>query len=255
MFRTGADALTLEEAAAIVPGPFRSPPAAYARRAAVALMAVAALGWTGLTTGVDVAAAAVGAGVAHPRSGETAVAYVGVRLNARELASNSVQSDLQLMHLTAVVDRTTALTEPQAMRTMAWLGVNVASGGRGSWQTGGGHDSDPALWTRAWGDVRASKALGQLTGVPVTVFVPGRRVNAWDLIACGDTHSSLVVPDHTVDAHRAAVGVSPLHLTGRDIYLINGLDATPAQLSAVLARLGAGLVQAHLVAVPLGDLA
>jgi hypothetical protein len=89
----------------------------------------------------------------------------------------------------------------------------------------------------------------------VTVLVPGRRVNAWDLIDCGNAHSSLVVPDHVVNAQRAALAVAPLHLTARRIYLINGLDATPAQLSMVLNRLAAGLAQAGLVAVPLNDLA
>jgi UDP-N-acetylglucosamine:LPS N-acetylglucosamine transferase len=254
MFRTGADTLTLAAAAAVVPIPVRRRPAAYAGRAAAAVITVAALGWTGLTTGVDVAAAAVGAGVAHPPHGASTVAYVGVRLNARELASNSVRSDLEAMHLSAVVDRTTALTNPRAVRALATLGINVVSGGRGDRTTGAGHDDDPSLWTRARGDARAGRVLEQLTGARVTVVVPGRRVNAWDLIECSDAHTSLVVPNDTVNAHRAALEVSPLHLTARHIYLINGLDATPAQLGAVLARLDAGLARAHLTAVPLAGL-
>jgi hypothetical protein len=201
-----------------------------------------------------VAAAAAGAGVAHAPAGAATVAYVGVRLNAVELANPGVASDLQRMHLTAVVDRATAMSEPQAVRDLAARGVNVASGGRGD-TPGTGHESDPTLWTRARGDARAGQALQQLIGVPVTVFVPGRRVNAWDLIECSDTHSSLVVPDHTVNAYRAASDVTPMHLSARHIYLINGLDATASQLSAVLARLGAGLQLAHLSARPLAWLA
>jgi UDP-N-acetylglucosamine:LPS N-acetylglucosamine transferase len=255
MFRAGADTLTLHAAATIAPLPLPRRPAAYAARAAAAVVALGALAWTGLTSGVEVAAAAVGAGVAHPPAGESGVAYVGVRVNAAELATGTLQAELQHLDLTAVVDRTTALAEPQAMRALATLGVNVASGGRGNWETAAGHDSDPTLWARARGDARAGRALAQLTGVPVTVFVPGRRVNAWDLIECSDVHSSLVVPDHTVNAQRAALEVAPLHLTARHIYLINGLDATPGQLGIVLARLGAGLAQTHLVAVPLDALA
>jgi hypothetical protein len=218
------------------------------------VIVVAALGWTGLTSGVEVAAAA-GAGVAHPPAGATDAAFVGVRLNAPELASLPVQVDLQRMHLSAVVDRMTARAEPQAMRAIAALGVRVASGGHGDGTTRAGHDRDATLWTRAQGDAAAGKYLAQLTGAPVTIFVPGRRVNAWDLIDCGKAHSSVVVPDHVVDVERAARDGAPLHLTARRIYLINGLDATPAQLGAVLSRLAAGLTQAGLVAVPLNDLA
>jgi UDP-N-acetylglucosamine:LPS N-acetylglucosamine transferase len=254
MFRAGADRLTVAAAATIEPVRVRRQPAAYAVRAAAALLAVAALAWTGLTSGVEVAAAAAGAGVAHAPAGATTVAYVGVRLNSLELANRAVANDLQRMHLTAVVDRATALTEPQAVRDLAARGVNVASGGQGD-VSGTRHESDPMLWTRARGDARAGQALEQLIGTPVTVFVPGRRVNAWDLIECSDTHSSVVVPDHVVNALRAATDVTPLHLSARHIYLINGLDATTAQLSAVLGRLGAGLQVAHLSAVPLDSLA
>jgi UDP-N-acetylglucosamine:LPS N-acetylglucosamine transferase len=254
MFRAAADTLTLAAAATIEPVRLGRQPAVYVARTAAALVAVAGLAWTGLTSGVEVAAAAAGAGVAHAPAGATTVAYVGVRLNAVELANLGVASDLQRMHLTAVVDRATAMSEPQAVRDLAARGVNVASGGRGD-TPGTGHESDPMLWTRARGDARAGQALEQLIGVPVTVFVPGRRVNAWDLIECSDTHSSLVVPDHIVNAYRAATDVTPLHLSARHIYLINGLDATTSQLSAVLARLGAGLQLAHLSALPLALLA
>jgi UDP-N-acetylglucosamine:LPS N-acetylglucosamine transferase len=254
LFRTGADTLTLGAVASVPPARLPRRPAAYAGRAAAAVIAMAALGWTGLTSGVEVAAAA-GAGVAHAPGAARHAAYVGVRLNAQELASRSVQSDLARMHLAAVVDRLTAGANPQAVRAIAALGVSVASGGRGDWTSAARHDSDGTLWARAQGDARAGRYLERLTGAPVTVLVPGRRVNAWDLIDCGKTHSALVVPDHIVDAQQAALAVSPLHLTARHIYLINGLDATPAQLGVVLVRLSAGLTRSGLVAAPLSNLA
>jgi hypothetical protein len=254
LFRRGADTLTLEAATSVAPVPLRRRPAAYVGRAAAAMVAVAALGWTGLTSGVEVAAAA-GAGVAHPPAGASDAAFVGVRLNAQELASDPVRSDLARMDVSAVVDRMTAMAEPRAVRAVAAQGVSVASGGRGDWTTAPGHDTDSTLWARAQGDARAGKYLQRLTGAPVTVLVPGRRVNAWDLIDCGHAHSSLVVPDHVVDAQRAALAAAPLHLTARRIYLINGLGATPGQLAAVLDRLDAGLAQAGLVAEPLSELA
>ena len=172
-----------------------------------------------------------------------------------ELANPTIWADLKRMNLTGIVDRATAMTEPQAVRALAGLGVSVASGGHGDWSTGSGHDSDPALWTRARDDAQAGQALGQLVGTPVTVLVPGRRVNAWDLIECGAAHASLVVPNHVVAANRAAAEANPVHVTARHIYVINGLDATPGQLDAVLAQLSAGLELAHLSAVPLNTLA
>jgi processive 1,2-diacylglycerol beta-glucosyltransferase len=257
MFRSGAAALTLAAAAAATPDLARARrrPAAIAGRGAAAILALAALSWAGLTSGVEEAVAAAGTGVAHPAAGAGTVVYVGVRLSAMELSDPTIPADLQRMHLTAIVDRTTATSEPQAVRRLAAVGVNVASGGRGDWSIGSGHDSDPPPWTRARGDAQAGQAVGQLIGAPVTVVVPGRRVNAWDLIACGDVHSSLVVPNHVVDAHRAAFEADPIHLKARRIYLVNGLGATPAQLDAVLARLSAGLQVAHLTAVPLDMLA
>jgi UDP-N-acetylglucosamine:LPS N-acetylglucosamine transferase len=254
IFRSRADQLALDAAASVERGRLPRRPAAFLGRAAAAVIAVAALGWTGLTSGVDVAAAA-GAGVAHPPAGAPDAAFVGVRLNVEELASRSVRSDLLRLDLAAVVDRTTARADPQAVQAIAASGIGVASGGRGDALASARHDNDPSLWSRAEGDTRAGQYLAQLTGAPVTVFVPGRRVNAWDLIDCGRTHSSLVMPDHTINAERAALEPAPLHLTARHVYLINGLDATPPQLDAVLARLDAGLMEAGLVAVPLTDLA
>ncbi len=255
IFRQDADLLTLEAAASVAPVRLRRRPTAYVGRAAAALAAVAALGWVGLTSGVEVAAAAAGAGVAHPPAGATNVAFVGVRLNAEELASRPVQLDLQRLDLSAVVDRMTARAQPQAVRTIAALGVSVASGGQGDWSAAADRDRDPSLWARAEQDARAGRYLAQLTGAPVTLLVPGRRVNAWDLIDCSNAHSSLVMPDHVIDARRAATTPSPLRLRARRIYLINGLDATPAQLNAVLDRVGVGVAGAGLVAVPLSDLA
>ena len=183
------------------------------------------------------------------------VAYVGVRLNATELADPTIAADLQRMDLTAIVDSATALTAPRALQLLADAGVEVASGGRGEWPGPNGGDHDPTLWTRARSDAEAGQLLERLIGGPVRVVVPGRRVNAWDLIECGDAHSSLVVPDHVVDADHAAFAAAPIHVTDRRIYLVNGLDATPPELDAVLIGWPQGLALAHLEAVPLDALA
>ncbi len=252
MFRDSADRLTLDAAMAPI-APLGRGTAAYVRRAIAATVVTAGLGWTALTAGVDVAAASAGAGVAHPAGWANMVAYVGVRLNASELADRTIAAAMQRMDFTAIVDSSTALSEPDAVRTLAANGVNVASGGRGD--APGSSNDDPMLWTRARSDAQAGQLLGQLIDAPVTVVVPGRRVNAWDLIECSKAHSSLVVPDHVLNADLAAVEGTPIHVADRRIYLINGLDATPAQLSNVLDRFAAAMSQAHLSAEPLADLA
>ncbi len=253
MFRDSADRLTLEAALAPL-APLRRPPAASVGRAVAAVVVAAGLAWTGLTTGVDVAAASVGAGVARPGDGADMVAYVGVRLNAPELADRTIAAELQRMHFTAVVDSATALSDPPALRALAATGVDVASGGRGDPPGSARHDGDPMLWTRARSDADAGQQLEQLIGAPVTVVVPGRRVNAWDLIECGREHSSLVIPDHVLDADDTALEAAPLHVSDRRIYLINGLGATPARLGVVLDRFAAGLLLAQLSAEPLDAL-
>jgi processive 1,2-diacylglycerol beta-glucosyltransferase len=254
MFRVGADQLTLE-AAATVPALLPRRRVAVVGRAAAAVAVAAALAWTGLTSGVDEAAAAAGVGVAHPGAGAEMVAYVGVRLNATELADPTITADLQRMDLTAIVDSATAITAPRALRLLAEAGVEVASGGRGQWPGPNGGDHDATPWSRARSDAEAGRLLERLIGGPVRVVVPGRRVNAWDLIECGDTHSSLVVPNHVVDADRPVFAAAPIHVTDRRIYLVNGLDATAPELDAVLNRLAEGLDLAHLDAVPLDSLA
>jgi UDP-N-acetylglucosamine:LPS N-acetylglucosamine transferase len=253
MFRDSADRLTLEAALAPL-APRRRRPAAFVGRAVVAVVVAAGLAWTGLTAGVDVAAASAGAGVAHPGAGATMVAYVGVRLNAAELADRTTAAELQGLDVTAIVDSSTALSEPEALRSLAAKGVNVASGGRGGTPGASGHNGDPMLWTRARSDAEAGVLLGHLIDAPVTIVVPGRRVNAWDLIECGKEHSSLVVPDHVLNADDASLEAAPMRVTDRRIYLINGLNATPPQLGAVLDRFAAGLAVAHLSAAPLAAL-
>ncbi len=252
LFRGDPAGLVLDAASApaLQPGARRRRAVSVATRVAAALTGLAGLGWLGLTSGVAMAAEA-GAGVAHPAAGASSVVYVGVRLDVAELASPAVAATLRDLNLTAIVDRETALADPSAVRGLAAAGVDVASGGQGDWI---GAESPTAPWDRAQSDARAAREIEQLTGAETDVVVPGRRVNMWDLIAFRHAHSSVVVPDHVIDAGPAAAAQDPLHLKPRDIYLINGLGSTAADLDGVLGRLRAGLHEAHLAALPLVDL-
>ena len=184
------------------------------------------------------------------------VAYVGVRLNAPELADPTIAADLQRMDLTAIVDSATALTEPQAVRAARpTLGVNVASGGRGEWPGPNGGDHDSTLWTRAHGDAEAGQLLERLIGAPVT----GRRSGP-----AGQRMGSDRVRGHPQLAGRAQPrrgrrscrlrgGADPRH-GPPDLP-----DQRPRRHPGATRRgpgpAGAGLALAHLTAVPLDTLA
>ena len=254
MFR--ADAAEIVGGVAAIPTvatPTRRP-ALTLVKAAAALAATASLGWAGLTSGVALAAEA-GAGVAHPVGHQADVAYMGVRLDSAELSDPGVASELQQMHVTAVVDDSTALANLAALRSLVQRGVNVENGGYGDPSTGPHHDSDSLPWIRAQHDARAGYELGLLIGQPVTVTIPGRRVNAFDLIECREAHTSLVVPNHILDPASSPEVETVIHLSAGRIYLINGLTATPAQLSAYLVQVTSSLQTAHLSATPLATLA
>jgi processive 1,2-diacylglycerol beta-glucosyltransferase len=254
MFRAdAADIVASVASGPPAPVPARKPVLTVAK-AAAALLATAALGWAGLTSGVALAAEA-GAGVAHPVGHQADVAYIGVRLDAAELSDPGVVRDLQSMNVTAVVDDATAMADLAAVRNLVQRGVNVENGGYGDPADGGHHDSDSFPWVRAKHDARAGYELGLLIGEPVTITVPGRRVNAFDLIECREAHTSLVVPNHVLDPATIGEVETVIHLSPGRIYLINGLGATPAQLSAYMSQVSSSLQTAHLSATPLATLA
>jgi processive 1,2-diacylglycerol beta-glucosyltransferase len=254
MFRADAAEIVGSVAAAPAMAARGRRPILTLAKAAAALAATASLCWAGLTSGVALAAEA-GAGVAHPVSNEPNVAYIGVRLDSAELSDPGVVDKLQHLNVTAVVDDATAQANVTAVRDLVQRGVNVENGGYGDPNTGSHHDSDSLPWIRAQHDAKAGYELGLLIGESVTVTVPGRRVNAFDLIECRKAHTSLVVPNHILDPAPSGQIETVIHLSPRRIYLINGMGATPGQLSAYLSQVSASLQSAHLSATSLATLA
>ena len=224
-------------------------PARVAARIGAATAVAAALGWTGMTTGVELAAAS-GMGVAHPAANSGGTVFLGARLTAAELNDPRIGVELRGLRATAVVDERTALLAPIAVQTLAHTGVDVESGGRGEWLTENGALSRPAPWNRAQDDARASRWLSDLTGQPVRVFVPMRRVNGFDLMASGAAHDTVVVPDGVLDANES----EGMTFAARHIYILNGLGATPDQLQALLSRVEAGAASQGLLVAPLSAL-
>jgi hypothetical protein len=207
-------------------------------------VAATAVAWTGLTTGVAMATYA-GAGVATPAHLPVPVAYVGVRLTAAEVTDPSVDQALRRLGASAVVDDATARVAAGQVRQLAADGVNVANGGVGRVP-----DND-FPWDQAASDARAGRLISKLIDAPVTQAVPGRRLNAWDLVDCRHAHVALVVPDHIL---HVAGSDGPIRLGARRIYLVDGLGATPAQMADYLNRLQATFGAARLLAEPLSTL-
>lgn len=247
-----SDGARLALAAADAPASGRTVPARpvvrRALRVTTSAAAAAGLAWTGLTTGVGVATA-VGAGVAHPVAGATGVAYVGVRLDSAELADRTTRALLVRLDVTAVVDEQTAQADPAAMGVLGRSSLDVANGGRGQVRGKNGQIDRPALWNRAQDDVTAGRELARLIGRPVTDFVPGRRLDAFDLMDSGSAHTIVVVPN---DVWTSTEDAGPL--TGGRIYLVSGMGTTPAQLDRLLFQLQTELSVSHLLAVPFNAL-
>ena len=248
MFRSSPAEAVLEASAtpAFAPSPARRR-VVMAVRTAIAGLALGAVGWAGLTTGVAMATDA-GAGVARPGHVPVPVVYVGVRLTSAQVADPAVAVTLRRMDLTAVLDDATVQQAAGAVRSLVAAGVNVANGGVGQPV---GTDKDHPPWEQASLDARAGRQISELIEAPVTQAVPGRHLNVWDLVDSHHAHQALVVPNHVLHPTAPA---GPLRLTAREIYVVDGVGATPQQLTSYLNRLAEGLGSAQLIAEPLATL-
>ncbi len=251
MFRADGAVLALDAPA--FPFERRHGAALVITRALAITAAMGALAWTGLTTGVS-AAAAAGAGVAHPQAGAGPVAYVGARLSASELSDPAIVSTVARMHASVVIDQATAEGDPAAVRALLAQGLNVADGGAGARYDASGNLERPAPWSRAQGDVAAGKVLQRIAAQPVTVFAPGRRITAFDLYDCRLAHMSVVVPAAVLEATDIDQALTDQSFKAQGIYYLNGLGSTPAGMASLLAQVGGALQHSGLQAAPLAEL-
>lgn len=252
MFRLAPAGVVLDAATWPVPEPSAARRgASIAVRMALAGSLSAVVAWLGLTTGVAMATEA-GAGVAHPAPASVAgqVAYIGVRLTAQEVSDPTVTEALRQLGATAVVDDATAQAAPSAVRNLISDGIPLASGGAGPEAASGHGDGFP--WDQATLDADAVHQISALIDLPITQSVPGRQLNAWDLVAFSDAHTSLVVPNHILWARNPIT--SPLQLQAREIYLVDGSGASPGQVVTYLKLIRSALKQAGLDSAPLGML-
>lgn len=213
-----------------------------ARRRAVVATAAAALAYTTLTIGAQ-AVAALGVGIASPPRPGLHQSYLGVRLNAAELADPALRHELRAMHATAVIDAATARAADAGLRALTATGVDIANGG---W---GGH-GQTLRWARAQRDVaRASDMIREQSGWTPHEFAPGRSFDAFDQIAAHDRHQRLVLADHFF---------RPDHVPGvvrsGKVYVLDGRRTDARVLRAALARLRAQLSDAGIASASLGAL-
>ncbi len=220
----------------VPPLPRLRPAVRIARSAAAAALA-GALGWSGLTAGVGVAAAA-GIGVAHPPRNAGNVFYLGVRLSPSELVNPAVRTTVSSLDASAVLSASVANRAPGAVRALATGGTDLESGGWGGYQHGRG---PWAPWAQALWDSRSVHVLGSVADQSVQVLCPGRSLTAFDLIDANSRHLLMVVPDATLPLSPA--GPYPrdelaLPLLKPDhIYEVNGLRTSPSQLVVLLNEL------------------
>jgi UDP-N-acetylglucosamine:LPS N-acetylglucosamine transferase len=227
-------------------------PMARLARAAYALSTAAALVWGGLTTGVG-AAAAAGAGVAHPPGGDPGIVYVGARLSPAEIADPAVQASLARLHASAVIDLATAELAPVSVQELTARDVGVESGGASYDQLQASRPTAP--WALAQSDSTSVHALSVLSGQPVSALVPDRTLSAFDLVDAGSDNFKVVVPTWTLPA--APRGPYPRdeleapQLKGGDVYVVDGFQLTPVQLVVLLGLLGSQEAAQHLAGGPL----
>jgi hypothetical protein len=250
-----ADAVLAMAAAARIPdtvdavlrrGGDRRLPSAWLTRVA-AVGAMLPLTWAAATFGVGVAAAN-GVGVAHPSGDGSNVAYVAVHVDAAEIRDPAVVNLLSGLHLTAVVDGITARTDPAALRLLEARHVELANGGAGI-RSNPRHTTMP--WRRARADiVLSSRFIDAATGQPERLFVPMRRINGFDLLACHAAHTRTIVPNDIISAND---NDGTIALRAHHVYVVDGAGMSANGLLAELESFVAHLEAEHLVAAPLAS--
>lgn len=225
------EAMFLGDAAADVAALVRPRTAPGARRrfglrsgvaaAAVALVAV----WSTLTIGVG-AATARGMGMARPDTAGNQI-YVGVRPGPSSVADQALAGHLHGTGVTAVIDGSLADSNPEGVLRLADAGIDVANGGWGQ------HDG--FRWQRAPADlIRSCRSLQSADHQPCDDFVPGRRLDGFDLASASMSHQRIVAHPRRLFPNHL-----PAHLQAGRIYVLDArqLDApTTTRLVDEIAR-------------------
>ncbi len=167
-----------------------------------------------------------------------------------------MQTALAQLNASAVVDVNTADGSRNALKALAVRGIDLESGGLSD--VPGASDEPVAPWAMARSDSRSVQVLSGMAGIPVSALVPDRSISAFDLVDASAAHLLMVVPDTTMPVPPS--GPFPQQelalpkLQGDQIYLVNGLQVTTAQLVVLLSNLEAQLSGVGLSSAPFSDL-
>jgi hypothetical protein len=197
--------------------------------------------YAGLTLGAQ-AVSALGVGVARPPAGEPHTAYVGVRLDAKQLEDPALLAGLKDLEVTVVVDAITAKSHHTQLEALADSGVNIANGGWGK--------GTFLRWNRARNDVdRAGDVIAQQVGARTHEFVPSRRLDAFDRYYAGQTKQRLIVPNDTFGPDDV-----PSALQAHKVYLLDGRGRELADMERAVRVLTERFDSAGLHSASLGEL-
>ncbi|MGZ4756164.1 MAG: MGDG synthase family glycosyltransferase [Acidimicrobiia bacterium] len=201
-----------------VVAPVRDP---KAQRRVTTVAASLVLIYAGLTIGAQ-AVAAFGVGVAKaPKSAQSQV-FVGVRLTRDQLGSRTIQRQLDVMGVTAIVDGRVARTGTVALEHLSDQHVDIGNGGWGKGR--------PFRYLRAKNDVaKTGDLIRAATGHKVREFVPERRLDAFDQIWCRRRGQKLVEPDSVFKPEMVPASVKP-----RRVYVLDGRDRDAEALRVAL---------------------
>ncbi len=159
---------------------------------------------------------AFGVGVAEaPRTAHDRV-FLGVRLTKDEVEQPAIQSMLDRMHATAIIDgEMVHATNDAALQSLVDRNIDVGNGGWGQGR--------PFRLLRAETDVVASTdAINKtVTGAKISEFVPGRRFDAFDQIFAHRRGQRLVRPDYLIRPTSL-----PQALRDRAVYVLDGRGST-----------------------------
>lgn len=233
-----ADVVGLAGRGDTVVTPFRRPrvPRILQGAAVVALVAYVAL-----TFGAQTATAR-GMGVAHAPKGSAQTVFVGVRLDGGQIGDATIAAAVKNLGATAIVDARTAERSGPAVDALSADGIDIANGGWGK--------GDRYRWNRARSDVaRASSVIQRDAGERRTLFVPGRRIDGFDLMLSRNKHQRIVRADHIL---REGATIDAVH--GAKVYIVDGRSQSPDELAGMLAAFEGRIQEQHLTSTSLSKL-
>ncbi len=166
-----------------------------------------------------------------------------MRLTREQLRSHAIQSQIDSLDATAIVDGGVARTSAGSLeRLSTHHNVDIGNGGWGKGR--------PFRFLRAKNDVaKASDVIRRVTGEKVHEFVPERRLDAFDQLWCRRRGQKLVEPDAVFKPESV-----PQTVKARKVYVLDGRDRDTESLRVAIMDFGVVVDRAGFSVSPLARL-